>query len=155
MCWSVWCDNINSRANSPIAKDSTVSIAPPWVPTRMFSIKITKEEGFVIVSENSVQFRDINGAVWMFVDTRHSDFRVVTYLNDNGCVFECVRSTNDGVVLDRILDKDSSAAASVCESVTSVTSVVWNAHSVRRTKMCFLYPDYVGVMKINAFLKLI
>ncbi|GFW40233.1 hypothetical protein TNCV_277691 [Trichonephila clavipes] len=106
MCWSVWCDNINSRANSPIAKDSTVSIAPPWVPTRMFSIKITKE------------------------DTRHSDFRVVTYLNDNGCVFECVRSTNDGVVLDRILDKDSSAAASVCESVTSVTSVVWNAHSV-------------------------
>ncbi|GFV77402.1 hypothetical protein TNCV_2488581 [Trichonephila clavipes] len=56
----------------------TGGIAPPWVPTRMFRIKISKEKGFVIVAENSIKFRDINGAVWMFVDARHSDFGVVT-----------------------------------------------------------------------------
>ncbi|GFU69716.1 hypothetical protein TNCV_1221041 [Trichonephila clavipes] len=62
MCWNVWCDNINSRANRPIAKNITVSIASPWVPTRVFCIKISKEKGSIIMGENSIEFRDIIGA---------------------------------------------------------------------------------------------
>ncbi|GFT33009.1 hypothetical protein TNCV_149901 [Trichonephila clavipes] len=34
-----------------------------------------------------------------------------------------------------IFNKDGSAAPAVCCSITSVTSVVWNANSVRRTKL--------------------
>ncbi|GFX09393.1 hypothetical protein TNCV_4697801 [Trichonephila clavipes] len=78
MCWSVWCDNINSRANRPIAKNITVSIASPWIPTRVFCIKISKEKASIIMGEDSIEFRDINGAVWMSIDTRQSNFGVVS-----------------------------------------------------------------------------
>ncbi|GFT40126.1 hypothetical protein TNCV_3932151 [Trichonephila clavipes] len=58
MCWSVWCDNINSRADRRIAKNITSGISSPWVPTRVFCIEISKEKGS-IMGENSIEFRNI------------------------------------------------------------------------------------------------
>ncbi|GFX36843.1 hypothetical protein TNCV_4000051 [Trichonephila clavipes] len=69
---------LNPLRLQPNCKNITIGIASPWVPTRVFSVKISKEKGSIIMCENSIEFRNINGAVWMSIDTRHSDFGVVT-----------------------------------------------------------------------------
>ncbi|GFW95085.1 hypothetical protein TNCV_1497241 [Trichonephila clavipes] len=67
-----------AEATAQLLRILPLALLPPWVPTRVFSVKISKEKGSIIMCENSIEFRNINGAVWMSIDTRHSDFGVVT-----------------------------------------------------------------------------
>ncbi|GFV11008.1 hypothetical protein TNCV_568041 [Trichonephila clavipes] len=78
MCGSSGCNDFEGVGGSAIVKSIATVVEPLWVPTRMFSIKISEKKGFVTAVEDSVKLRCVNIFIRRLVNARQSDEYVVT-----------------------------------------------------------------------------